>query len=409
MGEVEYERAMYIQKNEDGTQSAVFLLDEKMGMGGRGAMSGILSELIAKAVCVGTYRNAAQSISEMTGQSISHAAAWNVTQKLGQQAEESAQEAARLAERNEGRGTAEAAMLFEEQDGIWLHLQGESRKAHGKAKEMKVAIAYDGAEKESEGRYRLTGKVAAASIEPAAAFDKRREGVIAANYNVDEIKMRVMNGDGAAWIQTGEDEETVYQLDPYHRNKAIVEAVPDKTVREKIFQLLYAKRIDALLGYIDALANSAEDETVAKKLRELWGYFNNNKDGLIAWNRRELDVPAPPEGKEYRRLGAMESNIYTIIGNRMKGGRACWSIDGANNLAGLLALRYTDRLTLFLNGITSWRLPEKYAETTVVKATAAKVPAHAGRGYEPPRGGAAPATPEYKFVRDIGRGGNVLR
>ena len=32
----------------------------------------------------------------------------------------------------------------------------------------------------------------------------------------------------------------------------------------------------------------------------------------------------------------MESNVFTLIGNRMKGRRECWSIDGANNLAVLL-------------------------------------------------------------------------
>jgi hypothetical protein len=83
MGEVEYSRAVCEAINEDGTKSYVYLLDEVMGIKGSGFMSGLLSGQIAEAVCAGTYRRAAQSISEMTGQRISHQAAWNVTQQLG--------------------------------------------------------------------------------------------------------------------------------------------------------------------------------------------------------------------------------------------------------------------------------------------------------------------------------------
>lgn len=75
MGEVEYSRAIYERKNADGTKSFVYLLDEAMGKSGTGCMSGVLSGQIAEAVCAGSYRRAAQSVSEMTGQTISHQAA----------------------------------------------------------------------------------------------------------------------------------------------------------------------------------------------------------------------------------------------------------------------------------------------------------------------------------------------
>jgi len=46
-------------------------------------MSGLLSELIAKAACESPYRSAARSVSELTRQTISHTAVWNVIQELG--------------------------------------------------------------------------------------------------------------------------------------------------------------------------------------------------------------------------------------------------------------------------------------------------------------------------------------
>ena len=85
----------------------------------------------------------------------------------------------------------------------------------------------------------------------------------------------------------------------------------------------------------------------------------------------------------YRRLGAMESNVFTIIGNQMKGGRACWSIDGGNNLARLLRLRHTGKLHNTLDRLTKWVLPEKYSEEVTVRMTAGKAPKCDGRALNP--------------------------
>jgi hypothetical protein len=68
-------------------------------------------------------------------------------QQLGKRLDAKEQETVALAAKNEGKGTLETKLLFEELDGIWLHLQGEDRKNHRKSKEMKVSIAYDRAEK----------------------------------------------------------------------------------------------------------------------------------------------------------------------------------------------------------------------------------------------------------------------
>ena len=75
-----------------------------------------------------------------------------------------------------------------------------------------------------------------------------------------------------------------------------------------MFKLLYSKNIDDLLIYIYALANSVDDEDQEEKLRALHTYFTNNRKGLISYRRRGLDLPEPPEGKQYRGMGAMESN-----------------------------------------------------------------------------------------------------
>jgi hypothetical protein len=382
MGEVEYSRILYETQDADGKTIYVYLLDEALGNLGSGHFSELLSDYIVEACCEGSYRHAARTVSELTGQTISHTAAWNVVQEIGERVGKHEAKAAQLASKNSGVDTTEAKVLFEEQDGIMLSLQGQSRKDHGPKKEMKVAIAYDGAEKTGKNRYTLTNKVACANFEPGEQFAKRKEGVIAGIYNVDEIIIRLLGGDGAKWIRRSQTDESVhFQLDPYHRNEAILRYVSDQNFRKMITDLLYSKDIDLLLHVIEVELLSADDEKGRENYEKLLSYFSSNKDGLIPFHRRGLDLPPPPEGKEYRRLGAMESNIFTIIGNRMKGGRANWSIAGGNNLARLLSLKHTGRLTNILNSLSSWVLPERYAEEIVVEFSAAKIPLREGKGY----------------------------
>lgn len=403
MGEVEFSRAVYETRDENGRKAYVYLLDEAIGRTGSGFYSGLLSEEITRACCDNSYRNAARSVSSLTGQTLSHTAAWNLVQNLGERVEAKEQEEAILAAKNQSTGKLETKLLFEEQDGIWLKMQGKSREKHGASYEMKLAIAYDGAKKTGKNRYELTNKVACANFEPVGKFQKRKEGVIAANYNVDEIEMRFLNGDGASWIKNAVFDETVhFQLDVFHRNKAVFEYVRNPEMRKEIFNLLYSKNIDTLLEYLEALSNSVDDENERQNLAILMSYFTNNKDGLVPCHRRGLNPPEPPEGKVYRRMGAMESNVFTIIGNRMKGRRACWSIDGGNNLARLLCLKATHKLYDTLHNLTAVCLPERYTEEIEVVFSASKVAKTEGKGYNGFRhAGAFPANLDYKWLRGM--------
>ena len=94
----------------------------------------------------------------------------------------------------------------------------------------------------------------------------------------------------------------------------------------------------------------------------------------------------------------MESNVFTIIGNRMKGRRSCWIIRGANNLARLLCLKHTTRLEGLFTGLEP--LPPKalapeYAEKPF---SASKAPKSAGSGTEFYHIASLPATQWIKNV-----------
>lgn len=395
MGDVEYRRRQYKTK-EDGKSAYVYLLDVAIGEQVIGHFSQSMAETIAEANCEMSYRHSAQTISETSGQTISHTTAWKVTQALGERANERERADAARAESSKGLGQLEVPLLFEEQDGIWLNMQGKDRENRGPSIEMKVAIAYSGAVQTGRKRYNLINKVACANFEGVKQFVRRKEGVIASFYNVDEVQQRIVNGDGAAWIQRSVTDETVhYQLDTFHRNEAILKYVKDPDARKNIFRLLYSKQIDLMFEAIDAYANSTDDPVVEKSYRELETYFRNNQDGLILYKRRGLDLPEAPEGTVYRNCGAMESNIFSLIGRRMKRRRTNWSIKGGNNMARMLTLKATNRLTESVTGFIS----ETFEQIVNLPLSASQSTARIGKGYNGFRQAEIPSS--LPWMKDI--------
>jgi hypothetical protein len=378
MGEVEFSRRVYETKDETGRTYHVYLLDETLVLDQPGQMSPMLSELVATAACESTYRETARQISELTGQTISHQTAWAITQEAGAHIRAREEELAKQARRNKGIGELESKFLYEEADGIWLKLQGKDRKNYGPSKEMKAAIAYSGVEQDGNRR-RLSDKVACASFDGVKEFIGRKEGVIASVYRVDEIELRVLNGDGANWISANKDEAAVYQLDPFHRNRAIREYVNDPELRALMINLLYAKDVDKLLAVIEASVNSTMDPEEQQKRQKLLDYFSNNKDGLVPYYMRGEKLPPVNQGLQHARCGGMESNIFTLIGNRMKGRRACWSVRGADNLAALLCLKHTGRLAAVLSSLGP--IVPADAELIPVDLSAGQVSKRVGKGY----------------------------
>jgi hypothetical protein len=63
------------------------------------------------------------------------------------------EQASKLAASHKGTGTLETKLLFEEEDGIHLKLQGKSRQEYGVSHEMKLGIAYSGAKETGTERF----------------------------------------------------------------------------------------------------------------------------------------------------------------------------------------------------------------------------------------------------------------
>ena len=387
LGAVEYKRRVYVDNAAPESTRCVHLLDEALDIDKVGLVSAEVCQIAATAACETSYRGAAELISETTGLTISGQGVWDIVQRLGESQVSLVQRHAELAQHHKGTGALVTKLLYEENDGIWLKLQGKSRQEYGPSKEMKVGIAYDGvqwAETKSGKRRVLDNKVAYASFENAKTFRKHKEGLVASRFDVDEIELRVCNGDGASWIRHKNSENCIDVLDKFHRNKKITECVRDPEFAALLRGLLYSKNIDLLWECLEAQINSLSDPVEIEKLKELQSYYQENKASLLSYYDRDIAIPETrePGAIHHARLGSMESNVFTLIGNRMKGRRACWSEKGANNLAVLLCQRHTVGFENLFAALPS--LPRKEPEfvDTLPLYSADKIPKREGKGYE---------------------------
>lgn len=382
LGPVEFEKIIYEHENVDGQKEYVFLLDRYLKLETIGFMSPNLVEKVVENASNVSYRKAAENVTELTGQDISHGAVWNIVQELGRRISKSEKEKVAEYKAGELHGQKEVKVLFEEADGLWLSMQGKDRPKQGKGrkKEIKLAVTYEGWERRNskEEAYEVRNKRVTAGFMGAEEFKDLRDARISEEYNLEKLEYRIVNGDGASWIKNGLDQEgCIFQLDPFHISKAVLRQVYDKKEAGKLLRMLKAGQITEAFKRINELKYECGGEAdKVKKLVELEEYLSNNREGLLPYKMREgINLPEPPEGLQYRSLGTMEHNIFDVLGHRMKGRKMSWSIKGADNLSKILASKASGELyetiSAMLTPVISERLTERFNE--VIKRVAEKI------------------------------------
>ena len=385
-GEVTYNRAIYEVREEGGEKHFVYLLDETLGLENIGLISTNMAELLVKGITESSYRECAARASEMTGQRISAMGVWNVIQALGEKVCEEEKQLVKEYKKGHIQGRREVPVLFEEADGVYVNLQGKERKrgCQGKA-EIKVGIAYEGWRQVGKGRYELSDKVVVAGLSGAKEFHEYREAAIAKEYDLNEVCERILNADGASWVKKVKDKSTCFQLDPFHRNKAVREKIHDPKAVRDIMELLEEEKIKELFEYLELYRNSLREEKEIEDAEELLGYYRNNEEGLLPYQSRGLELPAHPEGLEYRNMGTMENHVWSVVARRMKHNHRSWSRRGGNHLAKILAKKCSGKLYEVTEKLRhpvfeEEKIEELYGEILM----SAKVPKTDGTGYSYP-------------------------
>lgn len=139
-----------------------------------------------------------------------------------------------------------------------------------------------------------------------------------------------------------------------------------------------------MLEYIQIYATSVEspEETdkAGKKAMELYQYLNNNKEGLLPYNKRGITIPEPTEGILYKGMGIQETQNCTVITLRMKHRRMRWFKDGANNLAKALYRKENKDLVNRIDRYTDGLIFTLQMQEIVETLSASKAPKKDGKG-----------------------------
>ena len=353
MGEVEYERVMY-EVEEGGIKKRVYLLDEKLHINTEGKVSENLVEKIVETVPItDSYRKAETVLKETTNATISFEWIRNIVVKIGDKITKKEKEERKMLDKGQlVAGLKEIIVLFEEADGLWINLQGKDRKERlekNKKKcekenkefnpkqkiktELKLHVMYEGWKKDDK-RHPLINKQYIAGMMKPKEIKKLRDARVYQQYDVEKIKLRVVNGDGAKWTKGITAKGGIYQKDQFHIMQEIVRDVP-KEYRNIIEELVKTKQYDKIEKAIEGLKVELGGEYKAvKKLNTLQSYLSS---GLERY-QDIVEVPEAPEGVEYRNMGTQESQIFSKLKKRFCSGRKAFSEHGANALAKICVL-----------------------------------------------------------------------
>ena len=355
MGEIEYKRAIYLK---DGKY--IFLLDEEIHIDTIGKISTNLAEIMLKAVVnTVSYRKGASDIKNCTNEIISHQALQQLVWKVGEKIENNEKEEIKLLKQEKlVKGTKEIPALFEEADGIWFNLQGIDRqKADEKYKkqcekknieynpkhkhktELKLHITYEGWKKDSNRHELVNKKIIAGMMTPKKLKELRNARIYQA-YDEKSIQVRANNGDGARWINNIATKDTICQKDSYHIQQEITRDIKEEKYREELQNIIKEKRYNEVYDYIENLKYELGGEkNVVDKLKTLQSYLKTGlpryQDILKEQNR---EMPKAPEGIEYRDMGTMESQIFSVLKVKLCSGRKAFAKKGANYLSKICAI-----------------------------------------------------------------------
>ena len=353
MGEVEYVRAMY-EVEEAGIKKRVYLLDEKLHINTEGKASENLVEKIVETVPItDSYRKAETVLKETTNATLSFEWIRNIVVKIGDKITKKEKEERKMLDKGQlVAGLKEIIALFEEADGLWINLQGKDRKERleeNKKKcekenkefnpkqkiktELKLHVMYEGWKKDDK-RHPLINKQYIAGMMKPKEIKKLRDARVYQQYDVEKIKLRVVNGDGAKWTKGITAKGGIYQKDQFHIMQEIVRDVP-KEYRNIVEELVKTKQYDKIEKAIEGLKVELGGEYKAvKKLNTLQSYLSS---GLERY-QDIVEVPEAPEGVEYRNMGTQESQIFSKLKKRFCSGRKAFSEHGANALAKICVL-----------------------------------------------------------------------
>ncbi len=261
-------------------------------------------------------------------------------------------------------------VAYVEVDGTGLKMQKSRTGKRGtrRGREVKLGIVYSGRERRyptgNGQQKKLKDKHVYASLEGADCFMEKFSLICEKVLNISESRIKLFGGDGAEWINNGIKSFFYgfeYELCRFHLNRAIKRALGyNKEMEKKLNGYLKLDKIDEGIKFIDKIINMTGEKNKKriKKLKDLRKYIDNNREGINAI-RRLKKKSSIKDRKLISNLGAIESNIYNAVTQRMKKKRMSWSEPGAESMLQMIC-----RMINY-DGMESWYSKERYEKIEI--------------------------------------------
>lgn len=408
-GDVPIERRLYEDTERTAEEGRYrYLLDEALGIPGHGRPSPMLMELAMQLATEESFR-AASGVLETLGVRLSHQSIHKLKNALGRQRREEEE-----AMREQVEVTNEAPepskrleVLFIEADGVYVPLQRERKRRA----EIRAGLLHEGWERihPSSTEYRLVNKTCYVGIENSETFWEHMVLSAMDRCDLSETPV-VLNTDGDESYVSGSERfpKVVAQLDRFHWMREIRRVLRSHPkAMQRIRSAIGEYDAEAMNAVFSELLPSVPKEE-AEKIEGLCNYLNRHWEALRPYYERN-DPLLKDVTIELRGMGAMEGNNAQLIARRMKHRGASWTIEGADNMARLLALKTSGDLGDWLAEpgrlAAVCDVPEELVEMVRQKTPRQE---SVGKGYEPKQGRLAPLdgarynSEIHRFFRRIG-------
>ena len=101
---------------------------------------------------------------------------------------------------------------------------------------------------------------------------QRRDARIFQKYDVDKIQLRILNGDGARWINKLATKDTIRLKDNFLIHQEIIRDIPDEENRRILEKLIVERRYEEVPIFLKYECGG--EEKYVKKIEKLESYLS---------------------------------------------------------------------------------------------------------------------------------------
>ena len=344
---VTFSRRYYEDLEEGGY---VYLLDQAIDLEPRTRISPLLRELAIHAGISGpSYRVAAESLARVMGGTVmSHEGVRQQVLKAGDIAEALEED---LIDKADGKRQVD--FVFMEADGIWQHLQRETKSKV----EEKMVTVHEGWEPRAgnPNEFSLKNSMMFSSHDECDEWWERTARWVYGTYDINEETVVVLGGDRASWIRKASEwfggKAVLYQVDRFHFVRDIRRIFgKDSESYKKITSVM---DVDPTGGLLMQTLVECRVHSSGKKREELDALISDLStipDSICDYRVRLRAMGVDTTG--LRALGAAESEVNRVSNRTKKQGRS-WRLYGLSGIMAVQRAKFSRNLDTVLK-----RLPE---------------------------------------------------